>query len=134
MKNVRLAPDLRSPLEPKQKLTGNVVFITGGSAGIGKACTIQAAKEGATVVIADLADSHPDLAMQEPGKLDIDSLFVAIDVSNAASVKAAILATVDRFGRLDVALNNAGIGGPYSGIHDMDEALWLRIIDVDLTG
>lgn len=134
MENIRLALDSGSPLESKQKLAGKVVFITGGSAGIGKACAIQAAKEGATVVIADLAGSHPDLAMQELGKMEVDSLFVPIDVSSVDSVKAAIQATVQRFGRLDIALNNAGIGGPYGGIHDMDEAVWQRIIDVNLTG
>lgn len=117
-----------------QKLINKVVFITGGNSGIGKACAIAAANEGAMVVIADLASCHHEQTMQGLAVAGSESLFVAIDVSSAESVKTAIAATVQRFGRLDVALNNAGIGGPYGGIHDMDEAVWRRIIDTNLTG
>ena len=117
-----------------QKLSGKVVFVTGGNSGIGKACAIEAAREGAKVVIADLAGADHQQTMQELAALDSESIFVAIDVSSADSVKAAIETTVQRFGRLDVALNNAGIGGQYGGIHDMDEAVWKKIIDINLTG
>ena len=117
-----------------RKLENKVVFITGGNSGIGKACALQAAVEGAKVVIADLASAEHEATMQELSKLGSEALFVALDVSSVDSVKAAIAATVERFGRLDVALNNAGIGGPYGGIHDMDEAVWRRIIDINLTG
>ena len=122
------------PLAMAHKLTGKIVFITGGNTGIGKACAIRAAKEGATVVIADLASVDHQPTMQALTDLSAKCLFVPIDVADAASVKAAIDTTVQRFGRLDVALNNAGIGGAYSGIHDMDEAVWRHIIDVNLTG
>jgi NAD(P)-dependent dehydrogenase (short-subunit alcohol dehydrogenase family) len=122
------------PVGMPQKLAGKVVFITGGSAGIGKACAIQAAEEGATVVVADLASSHHELVIEALNEVGVESLFVPIDVANAESVKAAIETTVQHFGRLDVALNNAGIGGAYSGIHDMDEGVWRHIIDVNLTG
>lgn len=122
------------PVGMPQKLAGKVVFITGGSAGIGKACAIRAAEEGATVVVADLASSHHELAMEALDQVGVESLFVPIDVADTQSVKAAIDTAVKRFGRLDVALNNAGIGGPYGGIHDMDEAVWRHIIDVNLTG
>lgn len=118
-----------------QRLADKIVFITGGNAGIGKACAVQAAREGAdVVVVADLANANHDETMHELTKLGVKSLFVPIDVADASSVKAAIDTTVNRFGRLDIALNNAGIGGPYSGIHDMDEAVWRHIIDVNLTG
>ncbi len=129
------SPQLTSPASiSARRLAGKVVFITGGNAGIGHACAVQAAREGATVVVADLASSHPDETMKTLAALGGESLFVPIDVADAASVKAAIDATVQTFGRLDVALNNAGIGGPYGGIHDMDEAVWRHIIDVNLTG
>ncbi len=110
------------------------MFITGGNSGIGKACAIEAAKEGAKVVVADLARYRHEKTMQEVGDHGADSLFVPVDVTDVASVKSAINATVEKFGRLDVALNNAGIGGPYTGIHDMDEKVWERIIAVNLTG
>lgn len=117
-----------------RRLADKVVFITGGNAGIGKACALQAAREGARVVIADLASSAHEETMRELSEVASAALFVPIDVASSASVKAAIEATVAQFGQLDVALNNAGIGGPYGGIHDMDEALWQRILDVNLTG
>lgn len=122
------------PVGMPQKLAGKVVFITGAGAGIGKACAIRAAEEGAKVVVADLPNAHHELVMEALAEIGLESLFVPIDVADAQSVKAAIETTVTHFGRLDVALNNAGIGGPYGGIHDMDEAVWQRIIAVNLTG
>ena len=116
------------------RLDGKVVFITGGNSGIGKACALEAAKEGAKVVVADLAGSDHAETMQELGGNGAETFFVPVDVTDAASVRNAIGATVEKFGRLDVALNNAGIGGTYSGIHDMDEKVWEKIIAVNLTG
>ena len=117
-----------------KKLNNKIVFITGGNSGIGKACALQAAIEGANVVVADLAGADHAGTLKELSALGGEHLFVPIDVASADSVMAAVAATVQRFGRLDVALNNAGVGGPYSGIHDMPDAVWLRIIDINLTG
>lgn len=117
-----------------KKLENKVVFITGGNSGIGQACAFEAAREGAKVVIADLASSDHTGTINELKLLKAPCFFVAIDVSDVESVKYAIETTVAEFGRLDVALNNAGIGGPYSGIHDMDETEWDRIIKINLTG
>lgn len=117
-----------------KKLDGKIVFVTGGNSGIGKACAVAAAREGAKLVIADLAASKHEETVEELIALGSEVLFVPIDVASVDSVKAAITATVQHFGRLDVALNNAGVGGPYGGIHDMDEAEWRRIIDINLTG
>ncbi|GAA4445433.1 SDR family oxidoreductase [Pontibacter saemangeumensis] len=116
------------------RLDGKVVFITGGNSGIGKACAIEAAREGAKVVVADLAMSDHAETMQEIGGHGAETLFVPVDVTDAASVRNAISATVEKFGRMDVALNNAGIGGTYTGIHDLDEKVWEKIIAVNLTG
>jgi NAD(P)-dependent dehydrogenase (short-subunit alcohol dehydrogenase family) len=117
-----------------KKLENKIVFITGGNSGIGKASAIEAAKEGAIVVVADLEKADHEGTMKEIQAISPKSTFVPIDVSNSASVQAAINETVKTHGRLDVALNNAGIGAPYSGIHDMDEKVWQRIIDINLTG
>ncbi|WP_116769746.1 SDR family NAD(P)-dependent oxidoreductase [Maribacter litoralis] len=116
------------------KLKNKVVFITGGASGIGKASAIAAAKEGATVVIADLASSKYEETLVEIEFNKVQSLFVPIDVANVESVKKAIQTTVEKFGRLDVAFNNAGIAGSYSDIHDLEEEQWQHIIDVNLTG
>jgi NAD(P)-dependent dehydrogenase (short-subunit alcohol dehydrogenase family) len=117
-----------------KKLENKVVFITGGNSGIGQACAFEAASEGASVVIADLASADHEGTINELKLLGAPCFFVPIDVSDVESVKSAIMTTVAEFGRLDVALNNAGIGGPYGGIHDMDEAEWDRIIKINLTG
>jgi NAD(P)-dependent dehydrogenase (short-subunit alcohol dehydrogenase family) len=117
-----------------KKLEDKVVFITGGNSGIGKASALEAAREGAIVVIADLSgrDHHETIAAI--GALGGKSKFVPIDVADVESVKMAIMTTVAEFGRLDVAFNNAGIGGAYSGIHDMPETTWDNIIAINLTG
>lgn len=117
-----------------KRLENKIVFITGGSSGIGKASALEAAREGATIVVADLEKSNHEQTINEIAALGAICLFVPIDVSDVNSVKKAIATTVEKFGRLDVAFNNAGIGGVYSGIHDMDEAVWDRLIAVNLTG
>lgn len=117
-----------------KRLDNKIVFITGGNSGIGKACALEAAREGAHVVVADLASITPDQTLQEINEQGVESLFVPIDVADPESVRQAIHSTVERFGRLDVAVNNAGVGGPYSGIHDMPDEVWHRIIGINLTG
>ncbi len=117
-----------------KKLENQIVFITGANSGIGKACAIEAAKEGAIVAVADLEQIDHTNTMKEVQAISPKSMFVPIDVSKEESVKAAINKVVEVYGRLDVALNNAGIGAPYSDIHDMDTKVWNRIIDVNLTG
>ena len=117
-----------------KKLDNKVVFITGGNSGIGKAAALEAAREGAIVVVADLESKDHKQTLQEINSIGVKSLFVPIDVSDVNSVKRAINSTVEKFGRLDIAFNNAGIGGPYSGIHDMPEAVWDKIISINLTG
>jgi NAD(P)-dependent dehydrogenase (short-subunit alcohol dehydrogenase family) len=117
-----------------KKLENKVVFITGGASGIGKASAIEAAKEGATVVIADLPNSKHEETLKELNVSGAKSLFVPVDVSDVDSVKQAIQITVTKFGRLDVALNNAGIAASFSDIHETDEKAWHRIIDVNLNG
>ncbi len=117
-----------------KKLENKVVFITGGNSGIGKASAIEAAKEGAIVVIADLPQNEHIHTMADLADLGAKCLFISLDVTNLNSVIRAINQTVETFGQLDIAFNNAGIGGVYSGIHDLDEAVWDRLIAVNLTG
>ena len=117
-----------------KKLENKIVFITGGNSGIGKAAALEAAREGATIVVADLATIDHSKTIAEIKAIGGKCMFVPIDVTDVESVKTAITKTVAEYGRLDVAFNNAGIGGVYSGIHDMPEATWDRLIAVNLTG
>jgi NAD(P)-dependent dehydrogenase (short-subunit alcohol dehydrogenase family) len=117
-----------------KRLENKIVFITGGNSGIGKAAGLEAAREGATVVVADLPETDHEQTLNEIKALGGKCMFVPIDVAKVDSVKTAITKTVAEYGRLDIALNNAGIGGTASGIHDMPEETWDKIISINLTG
>jgi NAD(P)-dependent dehydrogenase (short-subunit alcohol dehydrogenase family) len=103
-----------------KRLQDKVVFITGGNSGIGKASALEAAREGARVVIADLPTKDHQQTILDIEALGAPCMFVPIDVSDVESVKKAITATVEKY--------------VYSGIHDMSEVLWDTLIAVNLTG
>lgn len=117
-----------------KKLENKTVFITGGLSGIGKACAMAAAEEGANVVVADLQSSLSEPAMLEIRRSNSKAAFIACDVSKYQSVEAAVNKTIKTFSTLDVALNNAGIGGEASKVGDMSEQGWLQVINVNLNG
>ncbi|MCC6371871.1 MAG: SDR family oxidoreductase [Bacteroidia bacterium] len=117
-----------------KKLENKTVFITGGLSGIGKACAIAAAKEGANIVIADMQSKENETAMAEIKSINAKAIFTECDVSVFTHMQVAIQKTVDAFGSLDVALNNAGIGGEAHKIGDMSEHAWLKVINVNLNG
>lgn len=116
------------------KLENKTVFITGGLSGIGKACALAAAKEGANIVIADIKSDATDKMMEEIKKENPKAIFVNCDVSVFAQVQAAIEKTVSTFGSVDVALNNAGIGGEAHKVGEMSEDAWLKVIGINLNG
>jgi len=117
-----------------KKLENKTVFITGGLSGIGKACAIAAAKQGANIAIADMKSATTEKAMEEIKKENSKAIFIECDVSVFVQVQAAVEKVVSTFGALDVALNNAGIAGEANKIGDMTEQQWLRVINVNLTG
>ena len=117
-----------------KKLENKTVFITGGLSGIGLACAIAAANEGANIAVVDLkTDAVPD-AMAEIVKANFKAIFIECDVSDFAQMQAAVEKTVATFGSLDVALNNAGIGGEAGKTGDLSEVAWLKVIGVNLNG
>ncbi|MBL0103261.1 MAG: SDR family oxidoreductase [Bacteroidetes bacterium] len=117
-----------------KKLENKSVFITDGLSGIGKACAIAAAKEGANVAVADLKSSDLVRAMEEIKKENPKAIFIECDVSSFTAVKSAIETVVKTFGTLDIALNNAGIGGDANRVGEMSEEAWLKVIGVNLNG
>jgi NAD(P)-dependent dehydrogenase (short-subunit alcohol dehydrogenase family) len=117
-----------------KKLENKTVFITGGLSGIGKACAIEAAKEGANVAVADFKSANGDKALLEIKKENSKAIFIECDVSVFAQVQMAIQKVISTFGTLDVALNNAGIGGESNKVGDMTEQAWLKVIGVNLNG
>jgi NAD(P)-dependent dehydrogenase (short-subunit alcohol dehydrogenase family) len=117
-----------------KKLENKTVFITGGLSGIGKACAISAAKEGANIAVADLKSAYSGSTMDEIKRENPKAIFIECDVSVFDQVQKAIEKVVSTFGTLDVALNNAGIGGEPNKVGDMTEQAWLRVIGVNLNG
>ncbi|MGB8358831.1 MAG: SDR family oxidoreductase [Bacteroidales bacterium] len=117
-----------------KRLENKTVFITGGLSGIGKACAIAAAEEGANVVVTDLKSENSSKIMEEIRHFNSKAVFVECDVSAYKQVESAIHQTVNTFSTLDVALNNAGIGGEQNKVGDMAEEAWLKVINVNLNG
>jgi len=109
-------------------MKGKVAIVTGGASGIGKAICEKLAWEGVNVVIADL-DEEKGLELAE----EIGAEFKYCDVSDRENVENVVKETVEDFGKLDIMVNNAGIGSTNS-IEDMDEEEWSQIISVDLDG
>jgi NAD(P)-dependent dehydrogenase (short-subunit alcohol dehydrogenase family) len=117
-----------------KKLENKTVFITGGLSGIGKACAFAAAKEGANIAVADLKSETADKTMAELKLINLKAVFIECDVSVFAQVQMAIQKVISIFGMLDVALNNAGIGGEANKVGDLSEEAWLKVINVNLNG
>ncbi|MER6813370.1 SDR family NAD(P)-dependent oxidoreductase [Spirillospora sp. NPDC000708] len=111
-------------------LDGKVALVTGASSGIGEATALALSAEGAAVAAgARRADRLAALAGKAPGEV----LALDLDVTDEASVRAAVAATVDRFGGLDVLVNNAGVmfNGP---VASADTADWRRMVETNLLG
>jgi NAD(P)-dependent dehydrogenase (short-subunit alcohol dehydrogenase family) len=117
-----------------KKLENKTVFITGGLSGIGKACAIAAAKEGANVVVADLRSDITNKTMEEIKKENSKAVFIECDVSIYKQVESAIQQAISTFSTIDVALNNAGIGGEANKVGDMNKEAWLKVININLNG
>ena len=113
---------------------GKVAFVTGGANGIGRAAALAFARQGASVVVADVSETPNQETARMIQDLGGRALAVACDVSRNADVQRALNATVERFGRLDFAFNNAGIEYTIKPAADVTEEEWNRIIDIDLRG
>ncbi|MGA3214190.1 MAG: 3-oxoacyl-ACP reductase [Acidimicrobiales bacterium] len=111
------------------RLDGKVAVITGAASGIGRASAIRFAREGAHVVVADLADEAGSAVAAEIG-----GLYVHAEVTDPASVQAMYAAAVQAFGGLDIAFNNAGISPPDDdSILETELDAWRRVQEVNLT-
>ena len=116
-------------------LKGKVVIVTGGNSGIGRATALVFAREGARVVIAARNAERGHQVVEERKSAGAESLFVATDVSKTAEVETLVRKTVERFGRLDCAVNNAaGYMGAFSATADFSEEEFDATIAVDLKG
>jgi NAD(P)-dependent dehydrogenase (short-subunit alcohol dehydrogenase family) len=114
---------------------GKVALVTGGTSGIGAATALALARDGAQVVIAADRPDRQDQVLREIESIGGDAIFVQADVSDDRDVQAMVTATLDRFGRLDCAVNNAGITGDVkTPMAEIDRDNWDRVIGINLTG
>ena len=116
------------------ELEGRVVLITGGTSGIGRETAVHFAKAGAKVVVAGRREQEGQETVELIGAAGSSGFFVKADVSKAAEVEALVQKSVERFGRLDIAFNNAGIEGVWVPIVRQSEEDWDRTIAINLKG
>jgi NAD(P)-dependent dehydrogenase (short-subunit alcohol dehydrogenase family) len=113
---------------------GKVAIVTGAGSGIGRATALAFAREGASVVVTDISEQNVRDTARRIEELGGRALAVACDVTHAEDVKAALDETIESFGRLDVAFNNAGVEQATAAAVDITEEEWDRIVAVNLRG
>jgi len=118
----------------KEFYAGKVVLITGAATGMGETSAIEFAKAGAKVVVADWNEEEGRETVATITAAGGDAQFVKVDVSSAQSVKTMVEKTLASYGRLDCAFNNAGIMEENAKLADLDEAMFDRIVAVNMKG
>lgn len=111
-----------------------MALVVGGSSGIGRAAAIAFAKEGAKVVIAARRVNKGQMVVDSIRKSGGDAIFVMTDVSKDLAVRSLVNTTLEAFGRLDCAFNNAGYDGPKVPLTEYREEDWDRVVDINLKG
>jgi NAD(P)-dependent dehydrogenase (short-subunit alcohol dehydrogenase family) len=122
------------PTNEKGSFAGKVAFMTGAANGIGRAAALAFAREGASVVVADISEQGNQETARMIEGLGGRALAVRCDVTRTEDVRGALDQVVEAFGRLDVAFNNAGSEQPITATADLTEEEWDRIIDVNFRG
>jgi NAD(P)-dependent dehydrogenase (short-subunit alcohol dehydrogenase family) len=115
-------------------LKNKVALITGAASGIGKETALLFAKEGAKVVVSDIAEDDGKKVVKEIEDNEGKALFVKADTSKPEDHKVLVNKTIEVFGKLDIAVNNAGIGGPEEPVGEYPIEEWDNIIGINLSG
>jgi NAD(P)-dependent dehydrogenase (short-subunit alcohol dehydrogenase family) len=114
--------------------TGKVAFVTGAGNGIGRATALAFAREGASVVVADVSEENNRETARLIEEIGGQALAVTCNVTRAEDVRNALDKTIEKFGRLDIAFNNAGVEQKKAATAELEEEEWNRIVDTNLRG
>ncbi|MEQ9439915.1 MAG: glucose 1-dehydrogenase [Cyclobacteriaceae bacterium] len=118
----------------EELLKGKTAIITGASSGIGKSTAVLLAKNGANIVVADIDEKQGKAVVEKLKTHQVASIFIKVDTSNAEDVSNMVNATMDKFGSLDIAVNNAGVGGESALIGEYSVESWDKTIAINLSG
>lgn len=117
-----------------EHLNGKVAIVTGAASGIGRTCAQFFARDGASVVVSDIDEQGGQQTVQLIKDAGGEAILVLTDVSDHRQCKQLVDQTVERFGRLDYACNNAGIGGEQNPTADYSIEGWQKMIGINLSG
>jgi NAD(P)-dependent dehydrogenase (short-subunit alcohol dehydrogenase family) len=115
-------------------LEGKVALVTGSASGIGRACALRMAREGARIAVSDIDVSGGEETVRLIEGAGGEAIFVQTNVVKASEVEALVQAAVDAFGGLDIAVNNAGVGGNMGNADQLEEGDWDFVMDVNVKG
>ena len=117
------------------RVEGKVALVTGGASGIGRATALTFAREGAKLVVADMNDEGGQQTVHMITENGGEATFVQVDVTSTSAVEAMLAKTVEIYGRLDCAHNNAGIAGRIRApLHECPEDVWDQVLAINLKG
>lgn len=117
-----------------ERLSGKVAVVTGGAKGIGKAASIRLAEEGAHVAVTDVDESAGAAVVDEILDEGGEAAFWKLDVADATNVDRVFREIGERWGKIDVLVNNAGIAGANKPTDELTEAEWDQVMDVNVKG
>lgn len=116
------------------KLKDKTAIVTGGGSGIGQEIAMTLAREGANIAVWDINAGDAKKVVQEVVSLGRKSSSFEVDVSKSSQVEAMVKKTVETFGRIDIAVNNAGVASPLKYFYEMTDEDWERVLKVNLFG
>ncbi|MFT5736360.1 MAG: NAD(P)-dependent dehydrogenase (short-subunit alcohol dehydrogenase family) [Maribacter sp.] len=119
----------------KHRFSDKVVLITGSSSGIGRSATLPFAAQGAKVLLASRSRDANQELLDEIDKNGGSAIFVKTDITKTEDIAHMVKRTIEAYGKLDIAVNNAGVeGAPNVKTADYDEQVWNQVIDINLKG
>ena len=118
----------------EQEFKGKVALVTGAAAGIGRASALALARKGAVVVVSDIMADEGKETTRMIESSGGSAAFIKADMSDSAEIRALFMETAARYGRLDLAVNNAGIEGDIAFTVECPEENWDRVISINLKG